>query len=149
MRAGDCARSASRIRRDPNRGDDEGRCTAASLTFARPGVRLLRRRRGGSSSRMHERQRGVFVGAHWEISLGMILLRSGDCHAMFVSVMSRKCARLMAARKNDRNAQALPLITGSMLRPGGIIVYYVRVRVKIRLSLRTRMAQIINRIERR
>lgn len=32
----------------------------------------------------------------------------------------------MAARKNDRNAQALPLITGSTLRPSRIIVYYVR-----------------------
>jgi hypothetical protein len=53
-------------------------------------------------------------------------LRSGDCHAMFVSVMPRKRARLMADRKNDRNAQALPLITDSTLRPSRIIVYYVR-----------------------
>lgn len=75
--------------------------------------------------RMHERQRGVFVGALGDF-VGNDSLRSGDCHAMFVSVMSRKRGRLMAARKNDRNAQALPLITGSMLRPSRIIVHYVR-----------------------
>lgn len=74
---------------------------------------------------MHGRQRGVFVGAPGDFA-GNDSLRSGDCHAMFVSVMSRKRARLMAGRKNDRNAQALPLITDSMLRPSRIIVYYIR-----------------------
>lgn len=108
VRAADCTHRGPRFE---SRGY-RGAVRSASLTltrarcnggFARLTVASSLKRATGPAD-VPERQRGVFVRAPGDFA-GNDSLRSGNCHAMFVSVMSRKCARLMAACKNDRNAQ--------------------------------------------
>ena len=91
MRAADCTRGASRAR-DPNRRDARG--------GARGVVNVDARKVDSQSDRcvvveevpLRWMQRGVFVGEPGDFA-GNDSRRSGDCHAMFVSVMSRKRAR--------------------------------------------------------